>query len=32
MHRLSSDDLSEWLKKYRLGDLWISGEIGGTRW
>lgn len=32
MQRLSSGDLSEWLKKYRLGDLWISGEIGGTRW
>ena len=32
MQRLRSEDLSEWLKKYRLGDLWISGEIGGTRW
>ena len=32
MQRLNADDLSEWLKKYRLGDLWISGEIGGTRW
>ncbi len=32
MQRLSADDLSEWLKKYRLGELWISGEIGGTRW
>ncbi|MFY9822136.1 MAG: AAA family ATPase [Thermoanaerobaculia bacterium] len=32
MERLSPDDLREWLKKYRLGQLWIKGEIGGTRW
>ena len=32
MERLNSDDLGEWLKKYRLGQLWIKGEIGGTRW
>ena len=32
MERLSPDDLSEWLKKYRLGQLWIKGQIGGTRW
>lgn len=30
--RLSPDDLSEWLDRYRLGELWIKGEIGGTRW
>ena len=32
MERLNLDDLSEWLKKYRLGQLWTKGEIGGTRW
>lgn len=32
MERLNPDDLSEWLKKYRLGQLWTKGEIGGTRW
>ena len=32
MKRLNADDLAEWLKKYRLGELWMKGEIGGTRW
>jgi predicted ATPase len=32
MERLNPDDLREWLKKYRLGQLWTKGEIGGTRW
>ena len=32
MERLNPDDLSEWLQKYRLGQLWTKGEIGGTRW
>ena len=30
--RLSKEDLSVWLEKYRLGELWMSGGIGGTRW
>ncbi len=30
--RLDAERLSVWLDKYRLGDLWIRGEIGGTRW
>ena len=30
--RLSTDDLSIWLAKYRLGELWTRGELGGTRW
>jgi len=21
-----------WLEKYRLGQLWTKGQIGGTRW
>jgi predicted ATPase len=32
MHRLKKEDLTEWLDKYRLGQLWTKGEIGGTRW
>ncbi len=32
MERLNPVDLSDWLKKYRLGQLWTKGEIGGTRW
>jgi predicted ATPase len=32
MHRLNKEDLSVWLKEYSLGQLWRSGELGGTRW
>ena len=32
MRRLDKDDLTKWLKDYRLGDLWTSGELGGNRW
>ena len=32
MSRLSADDLKVWLGKYRLGELWIRGELGGARW
>jgi len=32
LKRLNRDELSHWLEKYRLGELWISGELGGTRW
>ena len=32
LRRLSGTDLKPWLEKYRLGELWIRGEIGGTRW
>lgn len=32
LQRLSSERLAEWLKKYRLGELWSMGEIGGNRW
>jgi predicted ATPase len=32
MTRLAADELQAWLEKYRLGELWISGELGGTRW
>ncbi len=30
--RLEKDKLKEWLDEYSLGDLWLKGEIGGTRW
>ncbi len=33
MTRLQAgNELQEWLKTYRLGQLWLRGEIGGTRW
>ncbi|MBI4747909.1 MAG: AAA family ATPase [Acidobacteria bacterium] len=32
MKRLNQEDLTEWLDNYRLGQLWMTGQIGGTRW
>ena len=32
MRRLRRDELTSWLDKYRLGQLWTKGQIGGTRW
>ena len=32
LRRLDKEELEPWLKKYRLGELWTSGEIGGNRW
>jgi predicted ATPase len=32
MRRLDAAELSQWLEKYRLGDLWTRGQLGGTRW
>ena len=32
MNRLSATDLAVWLEKYRLGQLWIDGQLGGKRW
>jgi predicted ATPase len=32
MRRLKKEDLTVWLDKYRLGQLWTKGQIGGTRW
>jgi len=32
IRRLDGNKLDEWLKNYRLGELWIRGELGGTRW
>ena len=30
--RLEKKQLSLWLERYSLGELWRKGEIGGTRW
>lgn len=32
LRRLDPDALATWLKKYRLGQLWLNGQLGGTRW
>ena len=32
LKQLDSDQLSDWLKRYTLGQLWRTGEIGGNRW
>lgn len=32
MRRLKEEELTDWLKKYSLGELWRKGEIGGNRW
>ena len=31
LSRLNGKQLKPWLDKYRLGDLWTRGDIGGTR-
>ena len=31
LRRLDKIELDPWLEKYRLGELWTSGEIGGNR-
>lgn len=32
MRRLGKEELSDWLEKYSLGQLWLDGKVGGTRW
>jgi predicted ATPase len=32
IRRLDANQLRPWLEKYRLGELWTRGDIGGTRW
>ena len=32
LRRLDNKELEPWLERYRLGELWTSGEIGGNRW
>jgi predicted ATPase len=30
--RLDKEQLQPWLEKYKLGNLWTRGDLGGTRW
>jgi predicted ATPase len=30
LRRLDTDELSHWLERYRLGELWRMGELGGN--
>ena len=32
MTRLDRSDLTRWLKRYSLGQLWTKGKLGGVRW
>lgn len=32
LERLEAKQMAPWLEKFRLGELWTRGEIGGTRW
>lgn len=32
MKRLDKEKLSNWIEKYRLGQLWTKGYLGGNRW
>jgi len=32
LRRLEPPKLAQWLNRYKLGELWRMGEIGGTRW
>ena len=32
LRRLDADDLQVWLEKYRLGELWTRGQLGGNLW
>jgi predicted ATPase len=32
MKRLEREPLEAWLKDYSLGEVWLKGEIGGTRY
>lgn len=32
LHRLSKEEIESWLEDYRLGEIWMAGQIGGTRW
>jgi predicted ATPase len=32
IRRLDGKKLEEWLKDYRLGELWTRGALGGMRW
>ena len=32
IRRLDAEQLTDWLTRYKLGQLWRTGELGGNRW
>jgi predicted ATPase len=32
LHRPTPEEVQPWLERYRLGQLWTSGQLGGNRW
>ena len=32
MKRFEKEELADWLERYSLGDYWMRGGLGGTRW
>lgn len=32
IRRMDAEQLKPWLERYRLGELWTRGKLGGTRW
>ena len=32
LRRLDATEIRSWLDEYRLGEVWVSGAIGGNRW
>ena len=32
LRRLDAEEIGPWIEKYRLGEIWTQGEIGGNRW
>ena len=32
LRRLNAEELETWLDDYRLGEIWVSGAVGGNRW
>jgi len=32
LSRLDPNELAAWLDEFRLGQLWMRGQLGGTRW
>ncbi len=32
IQRLEAEEVAPFLERYRLGELWMSGALGGTRW
>ena len=32
LRRLNAEEIRPWVEKYRLGEIWTQGEIGGNRW